>query len=268
MAIVEFRDVTLGYGGPPVLQGVDLGVSRGMFLGIVGPNGSGKTTLVRGLVGVLRPTRGTIRRANGNGGRSALAFVPQIESVEDALPLTTVEVVVLGRVARIGPIRRPKARDWAIAHDSLAAVGLADLARQRYSELSGGQRQRALIARALASEPDLLALDEPTASLDLVAKADLLRLLHRLRAERGMAVVFVTHALHEVVDEATHIALLAEGRVEVDETSVMINETRLSKLYGAPVRVTRTSEGHPMVTIANGPGVSREELLSGGTHVE
>ena len=250
MAIVEFRDVTLSYGGPPVLEAVNLSVSRGMFVGIVGPNGSGKTTLVRGLVGVLQPARGRIHRADGEGRRPALAFVPQIESVEDALPLTTREVVVLGRVARIGPIRRPQARDWAVAHASLADVGLTDLARHRYSELSGGQRQRALIARALASEPDLLALDEPTASLDLVAKSELLRLLHRLRSERGTAVVFVTHALHEVVDEATHIALLAEGRVEMDETSVMIDEARLSRLYNAPVRVTRTPEGHPVVATA------------------
>ncbi len=159
-----------------VLRHVDLTLGRGEFLGIVGPNGGGKTTTIRSLLGLLKPIAGGIRIGDGQPLR--FGYVPQRDTVDTLFPIPVEEIVLMGRYGRIGPVRWPSRTDRAIVRDSLEHVGMSALARRNYTELSGGQRQRVLIARALATEPDLLVLDEPTHGMDMPSESALLALIH------------------------------------------------------------------------------------------
>jgi ABC-type Mn2+/Zn2+ transport system ATPase subunit len=235
MSLIELRNADLGYGRSVVLRGVDLTLGRGEFLGIVGPNGSGKTTLVRTLLGLLKPLSGTVRI--GDGAPVRFGYVPQRETVDTLFPIPVAEIVLMGRYGRIGPVRRPGPADRRIAMQCMEHVGIADLARRNYPELSGGQRQRVLIARALATEPDLLVLDEPTHGMDMPSEHALLELVRMLHSQDGLAVVLVSHILGSVADLAQRIAIISGGTVEEGPRAEMLSAERLSRLYGMEVRV-------------------------------
>lgn len=240
----------LGYGpGDVVLHDVDLEVRRGDFLGVVGPNGSGKTTLLRTLLGLLRPVSGAVRRTGE--AELAIGYVPQRETVDTIYPIPVGEIVLMGRYGRIGPLRRPTRRDREIARECMARTGILDRLESAYSELSGGQRQRVLIARALATEPDILVLDEPTHGLDLASETSLLALFRCLHQSIGLTVVIVSHLLGSVADSATRIAIITDGRIEVGPREEMLTGERLSRLYGMPVRVLDI-EGHVSVVAKSG----------------
>lgn len=233
-ALIEFKQARLGYSrSEPVLDGIDLTVERGEFLGIVGPNGSGKTTLLRALLGLLRPLAGEVRIDRG----VRYGYVPQRETVDTLFPIPVEEIVVMGRYGRIGPIRRPGRADRDVARRCLEHVGIAELARRNFRDLSGGQKQRALIARALATEPDLLVLDEPTNGMDLASEHGLLELVRKLHLEERLTVILVSHLLDNVADSAQRIAVLAGGRIEQGPRNEILTSERLSQLYGMDVRV-------------------------------
>jgi ABC-type Mn2+/Zn2+ transport system ATPase subunit len=168
------RDVWFAYHHEaPALEGVSFAVAPGSFTALIGPNGAGKSTLLRILLGLLRPDRGEVEifgAPAGDRGRP-IGYVPQRVKLPAGFPLTVSEVVLMGRYGRLGLLRRPGAADRTLAAEALAQVGMSELAGRRFSDLSGGQQQRALIARALAGEPHLLLLDEPTAGLDPAARA-------------------------------------------------------------------------------------------------
>lgn len=232
--LIELHGVSLGYDRRrPVLTGVNLGLARGEYLGIVGPNGSGKTTLLRALLQLLRPLEGTISFAGG----LRFGYVPQRDTVDALFPVPVEEIVLMGRYPRLGPLRRPRSEDRAVARRCLDHVGIGELARHNYPELSGGQRQRVLIARALATEPDVLVLDEPTHGMDMPSEHSLLGLVRHLHRDHGLAVVLVSHLLGSVADSAERIAILAEGRVEEGPRAEMLTAERLSRLYQIPVVV-------------------------------
>jgi ABC-type Mn2+/Zn2+ transport system ATPase subunit len=159
--------------------------------------------------------------------------------VDALFPIPVAEIVLMGRYGRLGAVRRPGRWDREAARGCLALVGIEELARRDFSELSGGQRQRVLIARALATEPDVLVLDEPTHGMDLPSETGLLELLRRLQAERGLTVVLVSHLLGSVADSAQRIAIIAGGRLEVGTREEMLSAERLTQLYGVPVEVHR-----------------------------
>src|SRR5207244_1624906 len=184
-ALLAFRDVSLGYEGRPVLQHLTLAIERGEFLALLGPNGAGKTTLLRGLVGLIpvlagELTYGLDRRASPPG------YVPQRDTLDPIFPLSAFEVVVMGTYARLPPLRPVGGRERRLAAECLAQVGLAALAPHPFWSLSGGQKQRVLIARALAAEPELLLLDEPTAGVDPGASAAIMETITRLNRERRL----------------------------------------------------------------------------------
>src|SRR5205823_6406048 len=169
-----------------------LAIERGEFLALLGPNGAGKTTLLRGLVGLIpvlagELTYGLDRRASPPG------YVPQRDTLDPIFPLSAFEVVVMGTYARLPPLRPVGGRERRLAAECLAQVGLAALAPHPFWSLSGGQKQRVLIARALAAEPELLLLDEPTAGVDPGASAAIMETITRLNRERRLTVVLVTH---------------------------------------------------------------------------
>jgi ABC-type Mn2+/Zn2+ transport system ATPase subunit len=249
--LVSFRGATLGYGRRSILQGVSLDICEGDFLGVVGPNGSGKSTLVKSMLGLLRPLEGELTLSSGND-RPRFGYVPQRDTVDPIFPLQVREIVAMGRYGRVGLIRRLSRTDWEVVERSLERVGIADLARRGYGELSGGQRQRTLIARALAAEPEMLVLDEPTNGMDLSSEHALLELIRDLHDRSGLTVLLVTHLLSNVANYAHRIAIIAGERLEVGPRDEMLTEARLSSLYGIPVLVDRLGDRIAVVPAANG----------------
>lgn len=249
--LVALEEAAVGYRGRAILSGIRLAVGAGDFLAMVGPNGGGKTTVLRTLLGALRPIAGRVVRPRP----IRVGYVPQREQLDAIWPFSVDEVVLMGRVPRLGPLRRPGAGDRAVALRALARVGLEPLAGARYGELSGGQRQRALIARALAAEPELLALDEPANGMDPAAELSTMELLRELQAGGGPAVVMVSHRLESVAGFARSIAFVdrERGLFQVGPVAEMLRPAALEALYARPVAV-REEEGRRFVVPSEGAG--------------
>lgn len=248
MDLVTLRAAEVGYHRRRILPPVDLRIRRGTFLGIVGPNGSGKTTLVRTMLGLLPPVSGRVEHPAGRPPR--FGYVPQRAEFERSFPMTALDMVLMGRYARVGLLRRPGRRDRDRAMDALAEVGLRGVALRPLHTLSGGQRQRALIARALASEPEVLVLDEPTTGMDIVAERALLDLVERLRVELDLGVVMVSHNLALIANSVTEVLLVDKERQAVEHGTVaeVVTPERLSGLYGVDVTVHEL-HGHRLVLL-------------------
>lgn len=233
--LVEIEGATFGYGRKRILTRVNLRIARGDFVGLVGPNGVGKTTLVRAILGTLRPMDG--RLEYGGGVRPRFGYVPQRGHLDVLYPLTTLDVVLMARLGR-GALRRFDAEDRARAGEALEHVGLTDRANTLYRDLSGGLKQRTLIARAIASEPEALVLDEPTEGLDLLSGHAVLKLVQDLQTRHALTVILVSHALDEVAATVRSLILIeSDGRMEVGPREEVLTEDHLSRLYGVPIRV-------------------------------
>jgi zinc transport system ATP-binding protein len=225
---VELRDLTFGYEPRlPVIAGVDLEIPEGQFVAIAGPNGGGKTTLLRLIVGLERPQRGEVLMFGepvGAAGRQGLvAYLPQRAQLGIEAPATVREVVSAGRVSRqrlLGPLR-PQDRDAVV--QAIARVGLDEQADEPVATLSGGQQQRAFIAKALAAEPRLLILDEPTAGVDADAQDALAALLARLHHELNVTVLYVSHEFGAIEHVAERL-LLVRGGIEYDGSPANLPE--------------------------------------------
>lgn len=237
--LVRFEDVTLGYGGRPVLEHLTFTLDEGDFLGLVGPNGSGKSTIVKALLGVLRPLAGKIEYERELHTELRFGYVPQRQALDELFPLSVGEIVRMGRVRAIGPLRRAREPDRRAVAEAIAAVAIGHLTDRRYGELSGGQRQRTLIARGLAAEANCLVLDEPTNGMDLGSQEAILELITRLHDEGGLTVVFVSHLLNEVANTVERLALIDQGRFDHGTVDEVLTDRRLSDLYRIPVHVER-----------------------------
>jgi zinc transport system ATP-binding protein len=203
---LRLEHVSFAYGhGRPVLRDVNLTVERGEFVAIAGPNGGGKTTLLRLILGLEQPSSGRLEVDVRRRGYLA----QRAQSGTDA-PLTVRELVSAGRVARSRVFGPPQRGDREAVHDAIERVGLGAQADRRLSTLSGGQQQRAFIAKALAGEPELLALDEPTTGVDVEAQEAISLLLHRLGEELGMTILYVSHEFGAVEQFVERIVLVRE----------------------------------------------------------
>ncbi|HET6381209.1 MAG TPA: ABC transporter ATP-binding protein [candidate division Zixibacteria bacterium] len=261
-ALVRAEGIAFGYPLPggkrrPVLRGVDLAVRRGEVLGVLGPNGSGKTTLLRLITGVLRPDAGSVTFAGvpvGEWPRSRLARRVAVLPQHLELPagFRVAELVEMGRT--------PHARRWfgSTADDeravlrALVEADAMDLAGRTADELSGGERQRVLVAMALAQEPELLLLDEPTLHLDLAHQVSLLATLHRLREQRDLTVVAVLHDLNLAAAFAPRVVVLHEGRVAVDGApDAVLAPALISRVFGVATAEAWTAEGQRHLALAD-----------------
>jgi ABC-type Mn2+/Zn2+ transport system ATPase subunit len=242
--LVTLEGVALGYGRERFLRDVSLTVSPGDFLAVVGPNGGGKTTLLRTLLGVLPPLAG--RRIQPAPMR--VGYVPQRDHVDAYWPLTTGEVTLMGRYPLVPPGRRPGARDREAVAAALDRVGIGDLAPLPFRTLSGGQRQRTLIARALAADPELLALDEPTNGMDPAAELDALDVLRSLHRIGRLSIVMVSHRLEAVANYAEQLAFVDKDQAlfRVGKLDEMLAPEALGALYGRSVTV-RQEDGRRFV---------------------
>jgi ABC-type Mn2+/Zn2+ transport system ATPase subunit len=246
--LLRFDDVALGYGGAPVLRHLSFHICHGEFLGIVGPNGSGKTTILRAILGLLRPREGAIARQ----GRPVIGYVPQRERIDTIMPVTAEEVALMGRAPRLGPLARLHQGDREVAREALRRVGVVDLGPRLFRDLSGGQQQRVLLARALAAEPDLLVLDEPTNGMDLASEHALIELLGELNRDQELTVLLVTHLLPIVLNAATSILLIDRGRVLYGEAGEVLQEGKLAELFGLPIRILE-ADGRRTLVVGSRP---------------
>lgn len=238
--IVELDGVTFSYGDTVAVSDVSLTVEEGEFLGLIGPNGSGKTTLLHLMLGLHEPDEGTVKLfgrpidAFDEGGR--IGYVSQqATSRGGTMPVTVRECVTMGRFAHAGRGRLSAADRDAVA-DAIETVGIGDLADRLVTELSGGQKQRAYIARALASDAGLLALDEPTVGVDAESRDAFYALLDELNDD-GITIILIEHDIGVVTDRASRIACINTELYHHGDTESFVESDALSEAYGATGQV-------------------------------
>lgn len=245
--LVEINRLSCGYEKQRVLQGVNLQIMRGDFVGLLGPSGSGKTTLLRAMLGAVDVYEGEviIEGARASEGRPRIGYVPQLETIDWNFPVTVREVVMMGRTMsnRFFPWFRREEKE--LADHMMGQLGILHLAGRHIRELSGGQQQRAFLARALVSNPSILLLDEPTSGVDVKTRDDVMHLLHDLNHE-GVTIVITTHEINAVAVHLPRLVCLS-GRVLAEGTPYEVITTEvLRQTYGAEMPVIHY-EGMPIV---------------------
>ena len=212
-SVLTLEHLAVGYDREAVLPDVELKLRRGSFTGLLGANGSGKTTLIKTILGIIPPLGGRMEFASVNGRPQVLGYTPQRDSLDPIYLFSSFEVVLMGTCGRVGPGRRVShaEKDWA--HQCLRETGADHLSRRLFSKLSGGQKQRVLIARALATKPDLLLLDEPTSGIDAAARQAVMEVLRRIHQQQQLTILMASHDLPIVRSYAQHVIWLHQGRV-------------------------------------------------------
>ncbi|MFA7248341.1 MAG: ABC transporter ATP-binding protein [Dehalococcoidia bacterium] len=261
--LLSVRDLHVRAGGRLLLRGVTMQVDAGELVGVIGPNGAGKTTLLRAITGLAPRERGSVDldgvAIEARGSRERAQSIAVVEQLPDAPPTMLVaELVMLGRFPHLGLLRRESARDAEIVHRAMSRAGCGGLAGRMIGTLSGGERRRAFIARALAQEPRLLLLDEPTAALDARAQAEIFEVARAL-AEGGAGVLVVIHDLTLAAAWCDRLVLLHEGAVIASgEPGAVITAEHLGAVYGPHVSVlAHPATGLPLVV----PAASAEVRL-------
>ena len=226
--------MSLGYDDGPVLAHVSFAIERGEFAALLGPNGAGKTTLFRGILGLIPTLAGRIEYGFERDAHPP-GYVPQRERLDPIFPLTAFEVALMGTYVRLPPLVPIGRRRRRLATECLAQVGLAELAEQPFWALSGGQKQRVLIARALATEPEMLLLDEPTAGIDPGAEATIMEVISRLNRDRGLTVVLVSHHLRLVRSLVGSVIWVEHGTATKGAAAEILAPERLAEVFGPAV---------------------------------
>jgi ABC-type Mn2+/Zn2+ transport system ATPase subunit len=246
---IRLRGVSAGYGDLLALDRIDLDVPTGSLLAVIGPNGAGKSTLLKVIAGLLEARTGTIEVLGARPGIAArrVAYVPQAEAVDWEFPVTVGEVVMMGRVPRIGILRGPGTADRAAVDHALATVGMAAAVERQIGALSGGQRRRVFLARALASEPDLYLLDEPVTGVDATTQEDLMDVLEA-EAKAGRTVVATTHDLACAAHRFQEAALVNRRIVATGPAKDLVLDQRLlAETYGGHVVVLPDLAGGALI---------------------
>lgn len=232
--LISLSNISFSYGDRKVLSAVDLNINKGDYLAIIGPNGAGKTTLLKLIFGVLAPQNGEIQIFGTpihhfkNWWR--IGYVPQKTALLDAnFPATVYEAVLMGRYAKKGLFRMTDKTDQHKTEEALARVGLLHLRNRMVSDLSGGQTQRVFIARALATEPELLILDEPTAGVDQKSQDELYALLRKLNKEDHVTIALVSHDIEAIARETTQLAYI-DQTLTYHESSLSFIEHDLARV--------------------------------------
>ena len=225
--VITLEGLAIGYDGQPVLSGISLAVARGSFTAILGANGTGKSTLLKTLLGLQPAVGGRIKIQPP----ATFGYVPQAIQFDPLYPLTGFDVALMGAFGRVGPLRFPSRAEKGFVRECLRATAAEEFANQRFSQLSGGQKQRVLIARALATRPDLLVLDEPTAGVDVAATHALLEFISQIHEARQLTVLLVTHDLPLVRKHAQQIVWLHDGQVLHGPVAELFTPERMAKIF-------------------------------------
>jgi len=240
---LRLDNVNLGYGKRTVLHDISFDAKPGEMLGIIGPNGSGKSTLIKGITRLIKPSSGqifldgtSIADMNQQDLARLVAVVPQNPTLPE--PFTALEVVLMGRTPHLGLLRYEGEKDLAIVQKAMKATQTLAFAERRVGELSGGERQRLTIARALAQEPKIILMDEPTANLDINYQIETLDLASQLCREQDLIVVVTLHDLNLASQYCDRLIMLSNGKVYCNGTpKIVINAQAIKEVYGAEVYV-------------------------------
>ncbi|MEW6673160.1 MAG: ABC transporter ATP-binding protein [Thermodesulfobacteriota bacterium] len=253
---IDINEIGHAYGGPDVLQDISFSIDIGEFFIVIGPNGSGKTTLLKILAGILKPQQGRLTlfdRPLASYPRKELArkvaYVPQLTALD--FPFTVTEIVLMGRSPHLGILGWEQADDLEIAKRAITFTETEHLAHRRLNELSGGERQRAFIARAICQEPKIILLDEPTASLDLAHQIKVMDLMEKLRTEKNITIVMVSHDVNLAAMYAQRLLLLNRGRlVTLGPPRDVLDYAVLEEIYGCTLLVDESPIGRfPRITL-------------------
>jgi ABC-type Mn2+/Zn2+ transport system ATPase subunit len=228
---IVLDNLAIGYDGHAILSGISLSIERGSFTALLGANGSGKSTLLKTLLGLQPVVGGRIRVASAANSPAVFGYVPQSVQFDPLYRLTGFEVALMGLYGRIGPGRFVPSGERALVRECLKATGAQDFAREWFSQLSGGQKQRVLIARALATKPDVLVLDEPTAGVDTAATHSLLEFISQLHEERKLTILLVTHDLPLVRKHAQQVIWLHQGKVLCGAAAELLTRERMADIF-------------------------------------
>jgi len=242
--IIRFDHASFGFPGVIALKDISLSINAGEFIGVIGPNGSGKTTLCRAVLGLMAPVEGHLHifdcacdelRCHH---RAKIGYLPQKGVVDRNFPVTVLETVMMGRYGALGLFKRPRQNDQKIAIESLAHVGMETHKDTALGHLSGGQQQRVFIARALAQQPKVLLLDEPTTGLDITTQHNVIELIEHLHDELGLTVLLITHDINMVRSRVDRLVLLKTRLYAAGPPADVLKPDILSQVYGKDLVIT------------------------------
>lgn len=247
--VLDVHKLSVRFNGRPALDNITFHLHAGERIAVVGPNGAGKSTLFKVVAGVLVPSSGEVKvYGSGPKGHVCIGYVPQRSQVDWRFPATVADVVMMGRVARMGWFRFPHRRDWERVRNALRTVGMEEMKDRQIGQLSGGQQQRMFIARALAQEAELMLMDEPFAGLDLPSREEILDLLDALKAE-SVTVMVATHDLDEAARYFDRVMLLNRRLLGFGSAETVLQYERLAAAYGG--RLRRVGDGAEVLTVAD-----------------
>ena len=242
--IIRFDHASFGFPGVIALKDISLSINAGEFVGVIGPNGSGKTTLCRAVLGLMAPVEGHLHifdcacdelRCHH---RAKIGYLPQKGVVDRNFPVTVLETVMMGRYGALGLFKRPGSKDQEIAIESLTHVGMERHKDTALGHLSGGQQQRVFIARALAQQPKVLLLDEPTTGLDMTAQHNVIELVEHLHDELGLTVLLITHDINMIRSRVDRLVLLKTRLYAAGPPADVLKPEILSEVYGKDLVIT------------------------------
>ncbi len=245
---LEVRGLVAGYDGTPAIEGISFAIPPGQMVGVIGPNGAGKSTLFKAILGLIPRQQGEIllHDAPALDQRAMMGYLPQLEEINRAFPVSVEDVVMMGRYPRIGWCRRPGSHDDEAVRQALARVDLLDHARTQIGRLSGGQQQRAFLARVLAQDPHLLLLDEPVSGVDTTTQHAIFALLEELR-NSGKTVVVATHDLNCVVERFDQVLCLNRRVIAYGPPKEAFREDTLDQTYGHHLMIVQVGDRRVVV---------------------
>ncbi|EOD01501.1 metal ABC transporter ATP-binding protein [Caldisalinibacter kiritimatiensis] len=227
---IEVKNVSIFYDSVCALKDINFKVKRKQFLGIIGPNGGGKTTLLKLLLGIIKPSSGTVKIRDGR----SIGYVPQFSSFDKKFPIKVLDVVLMGLLPnKVRLFHRFSKKDIKKVEQVMEELGILEFKDRQIGKLSGGQLQKVLIARALVTEPNILLLDEPTASIDANAKTEIYKLLKKLNEEK--TIILVSHDIGIISSYIDSIACLNKTLYYHDENNSRLDNETLKKTYGCPI---------------------------------
>ncbi len=240
--IIEVKDICFSYGKEQVLKDISLQIHQGDYLGIIGPNGAGKTTLLKIMLGLLKPNCGQIelfgKEIEDFKDWQKIGYVPQKATNFDTnFPVTVEEAVMMGRYARAGLFHQITKKDQEIVQKSLEQVGMWEYKNRLIGDISGGQQQRVFIARALAGEPEVIFLDEPTTGVDEKTQDEFYSLLKKLNQEFSLTLILISHDIERITKEVMHIACIDQKLVCHTSPEEYMKESHMIRIAGEPVKV-------------------------------
>ena len=244
--LVVAENLSAGYEGRTVWSGADFNFGKGEFVAILGPNGAGKTTLFRVLLGLQRPTKGTVRLfgAAPRRGNPHVGYIPQRHTIDTETNVECLELVRLGVSGTRWGFNPVSHADRDAALSALEAAGAADLAHRRLGALSGGELQRIFLAEALVSNPEVLLLDEPLSNLDIRRETELLHLVNNVVRSRGVTALLIAHNINPLLPHLNKVMYIANGKVATGTPQQVLTTESLTRLYGVQVEVLKDPHGN------------------------